>query len=91
MKIFRLLGTPTEACWPVVTSLADFMDEFPRWQAPQTPGASGCPSLSRESRYDGLATKLGSAGLDLLWRLLCYEPQRIDAVQALAHPYFSGL
>ena len=31
-KIFRILGTPTEADWPTVTSLVDWNKDFPVWQ-----------------------------------------------------------
>jgi serine/threonine protein kinase len=30
-KIFRTLGTPTEATWPGVSQLPDFKDTFPQW------------------------------------------------------------
>ena len=32
-KIFRLLGTPTEASWPRVTELANWNVAFPLWPA----------------------------------------------------------
>lgn len=30
-RIFRTLGTPTEATWPGVTQLPDYKRDFPRW------------------------------------------------------------
>lgn len=30
-RIFRTLGTPTEATWPEVTQLPDYKRDFPRW------------------------------------------------------------
>ncbi|ERE69112.1 cyclin-dependent kinase 3-like protein [Cricetulus griseus] len=30
-RIFRTLGTPSEATWPGVSQLPDFQDSFPRW------------------------------------------------------------
>eukprot|EP01047_Picozoa_sp_COSAG01_P046712 COSAG01_NODE_4407_length_5056_cov_4.859794_7_plen_115_part_00 len=30
-KIFRTLGTPTEAIWPGVSKLPDFKPTFPKW------------------------------------------------------------
>ena len=30
-KIFRTLGTPTEATWPGVSELPDYKDSFPKW------------------------------------------------------------
>ena len=32
-KIFRTLGTPTEATWPGVSELPDYKDSFPKWTA----------------------------------------------------------
>jgi|TARA_B110000285_G_C14713286_1_gene418795 serine/threonine protein kinase len=38
------------------------------------------------------AEAIDDAGIDLLERMLVYEPsQRITARQALAHPYFTGV
>lgn len=30
-RIFRTLGTPTEATWPGVTQLPDYKRDFPQW------------------------------------------------------------
>ncbi len=30
-KIFRVLGTPTDATWPGVSELPDYKDTFPKW------------------------------------------------------------
>jgi hypothetical protein len=30
-KIFRVLGTPTEATWPGISTLPDYKDIFPLW------------------------------------------------------------
>ena len=30
-RIFRTLGTPTEAVWPGVTQLPDYKGSFPKW------------------------------------------------------------
>lgn len=30
-RIFRTLGTPTEATWPGVTQMPDYKDDFPQW------------------------------------------------------------
>jgi len=32
-RIFRILGTPTDAVWPGVSELPDFKQHFPRWNA----------------------------------------------------------
>uniref|UniRef100_A0A0D9VNQ8 Protein kinase domain-containing protein n=1 Tax=Leersia perrieri TaxID=77586 RepID=A0A0D9VNQ8_9ORYZ len=76
-KIFRVLGTPTEQSWPGVSSLPDYKSAFPKWQAQDL--ASIVPTLD-------------PAGLDLLSKMLRYEPnKRITARQALEHEYFKDL
>lgn len=30
-KIFRIMGTPDEDCWPGVSQLPDYKPTFPRW------------------------------------------------------------
>ncbi|KAL6649092.1 hypothetical protein ACP70R_013316 [Stipagrostis hirtigluma subsp. patula] len=76
-RIFRVLGTPNEQTWPGVSSLPDFKSAFPKWQAQDL--ASVVPNLE-------------PAGLDLLSKMLRYEPsKRITARQALEHEYFKDL
>ncbi len=71
------MGTPDEVAWPGVSTLPDFKTTFPRWH-PQP--------LSR------VVPGLCDAGLDLLAKLLVYEPsKRISTKEALAHPYFDEL
>jgi len=76
-QIFRKLGTPTEADWPGLPDLPDFKPTFPYW---------------RKRPWEEIrntVAQLGSSGVDLLERLLTYDPRRRDSVrQALAHPYF---
>ena len=54
-RIFRVLGTPTEASWPGVSALPDYRDIFPRW-APR--------SLAE------LVPALDPLGLDVLAKML---------------------
>ncbi|KAL5664626.1 hypothetical protein ACJX0J_024734, partial [Zea mays] len=76
-KIFRVLGTPNEQSWPVVSCLPDFKTAFPKWQSQDL--ATIVPNLE-------------PAGLDLLSKMLRYEPsKRITARQALEHEYFKDL
>jgi len=77
MRIFRILGTPTEDTWPGVSQLPDFKPHFPNW--PTQP-------LKKVVRtMDNLA-------VDLLAQMLVYEPsRRISAKQAMQHPYFADL
>ena len=77
-KIFRLLGTPSEAEWPGVTAFPDFKASFPKWER------KGEDELVNN---DGIKV-LGEEGLNLLEALLVYDPAgRISAKQAVTHPY----
>lgn len=72
------LGTPDERVWPGVTSLPEFQqDVFPQWRAKQLRDV--CPALDAQ-------------GLDLLARMLTYDPQqRVTARMALRHSYFADI
>ncbi|KAJ4802298.1 Cyclin-dependent kinase 2 [Rhynchospora pubera] len=83
-KIFKTLGTPDEKSWPGYKNL---------------PGAKAAfanqPYKLREkfsrASFSGQPT-LSDAGLDLLYKLLTYDPEeRITAEEALKHPWFSEL
>ncbi len=77
-RIFRVLTTPTEELWPGVSQLPDFKATFPSWN-----------SFSLEEQAKD---KLDDLGLDLLKKMLIYNPaERISAKQALHHPYFDDL
>lgn len=76
-KIFRVLGTPNESVWPGVTKLPDYKPTFPQWKP---------MDLAQ------LIPDLEPAGIDLLKKMLVYEPsKRISAKEALKHPYFDDL
>jgi cyclin-dependent kinase len=76
LHIFKLLGTPAEDAWPGVSQLRDW-HEFPQWRA---------QDLAK------VFPRLDEAGLDLLRLMLEYDPaKRINAVDALSHPYFDDL
>lgn len=76
-KIFRTLGTPTEANWPGVTELPDYKPTFPKW-APKS--------------LKSLLPKLADTGLDLLKQMLVFNPgQRVSIKSAMLHPYFNDL
>merc|ERR1740121_209182 len=77
-KIFQKLGTPTTEQWPGVSDLPDFKPTFPKWKA------KGWENI-RNTR-----AQLGPAGVDLLERLMLYDPQRrLSARRALQHSYFA--
>jgi len=76
-KIFRVLGTPTEESFPGVTAFKDFKSTFPRW---------------RQQGLAHLLPNLDADGLDLIARMVCYDPaKRVSARDALEHPYFGDL
>eukprot|EP00035_Acanthoeca_spectabilis_P021303 m.437497 g.437497 ORF g.437497 m.437497 type:complete len:293 (-) comp18117_c0_seq1:263-1141(-) len=73
-RIFRVLGTPTEATWPGVSTLPDYKDSFPKW--PVQPLATAIPGIEE-------------LGYDLMAQMLTYQPsQRISSKSAQMHPYF---
>ncbi|KAK2947641.1 putative Cyclin-dependent kinase 1 [Blattamonas nauphoetae] len=76
-KIFQILGTPNESVWPGLSNLPEWRSKYPNFR-PQSL-AQKCPNLD-------------PAGVDLLQRMLVYDPaQRITVKEALNHPYFDSL
>jgi len=77
MKIMYVLGTPTEAEWPGVTALPDYLRPAPRF--PRRGLSTFAPSLE-------------PLALDLLAKMLTFDPTKRPTVEAcLAHPYFEGV
>jgi len=79
LRIFKTLGTPNAKSWPGVVDLPEFKqaDQFPKYPA---------QSLKKVVR------RLDAAGLELLGRMLQFDPaRRISAEAALKHPYFKDL
>lgn len=80
-KIFRIMGTPNEDVWPGVNQLPAFTQV--QWTIH--------PAQNLKTYIRHMDT-LEANGLDLLYKLLNYDPtQRISAIQALQHPYFADL
>ncbi|KAM3162859.1 Protein kinase domain-containing protein [Lachancea thermotolerans] len=79
-RILEVLGSPNEKTWPNIFKYSEYeqLSKFPRYR-------------------DNLPVWYHSAGgrnkeaLDLLYQLLRYDPvTRIDAVDALEHPFFTN-
>nr|XP_010949277.1 cyclin-dependent kinase 3 [Camelus bactrianus] len=60
-RIFRTLGTPSEAIWPGVTQLPDYKGSFPKWT---------------RKGLEEIVPSLEPEGKDLLTQLLQYDPSR---------------
>lgn len=76
-KIFRIFGTPNPESWPAMVQLPEYQDNFQQHQA---------------KNLNNLIPQLDAKGLDLLKRLLAYDPDaRISAADALSHPFFGDL
>lgn len=76
-RIFRSMGTPTEAVWPGVSRLPDFQPSFPQWTA---------------RPLEKLVPDLDAVGRDLLAKMLVFDPaRRITARDAMCHPFFDGV
>ncbi|KAK9164839.1 hypothetical protein Scep_000030 [Stephania cephalantha] len=74
--IFRLLGTPNENVWPGVSKLP-YWHEYPQW---------------RQQTLSSAVPNLDDTGLDLLSKMLIYEPlKRISAKKAMEHPFFADI
>ncbi|KAI2496610.1 protein kinase [Fragilaria crotonensis] len=75
-RIFRLLGTPTQQDYPGIVDLPDYTPDLPPYPPPRNGLASLVPTLNE-------------AGVDLLTKMLQYDPaRRITAQEALEHPFF---
>jgi cell division cycle 2-like protein len=75
-KIISVLGIPTTKIWPEIAKLPHFLK---------------LPSKGNEyNLLDKIFSSISQSGVDLLDRLLTYDPaRRISANEALAHAFFS--
>ncbi|KAK7194899.1 cell division protein kinase 2 [Novymonas esmeraldas] len=86
MRIFRFLGTPNNVVWPSMNQYPNSSSvlSHPEFLTNYEPKRNQV--LGSVPGYE----KLGHTGIDLLEKLLRYEPsERISAADALNHPYFS--
>ncbi|KAL7553174.1 hypothetical protein ACHAWF_016419 [Thalassiosira exigua] len=75
-RIFRLLGTPSVGEYPGIVELPDYHPNLPRYPPPP-------------SGFAGLVPTLDAIGVDLLSKMLQYDPaRRVTANEALKHPFF---
>ncbi|KAJ2882894.1 negative regulator of the PHO system [Coemansia aciculifera] len=77
IKIFRIMGTPSEATWHGVSQLSNWKNNFPPYP-PQ--------------RFEQQLPQMDPYAIDLLKKLLVYDPNlRWEAARCLTHPYFQDL
>ena len=77
LRIFKVLGTPTEASWPGVSALPEFNPDTPLY--PALPLEAVVPDLEPD-------------GYDLFAKMCAYQPEhRITCEDALAHPFFADV
>eukprot|EP00210_Caulerpa_lentillifera_P009296 g8861.t1 len=76
LKIFQILGTPTKDQWAELRYSSDW-HEFPQFQ---------------EQQLSGLVPNLPPIAIDLLKKLLIYDPyERLTVEEALRHAYFESI
>lgn len=75
-KIFQFHGTPNNSTWAGVTNLPDFKSTFPRF---------------KQAVPEQVLSNFDPVALDLLQKLIAIDPaRRINAKEAIAHPYFEN-
>lgn len=77
IRIFRIMGTPTERTWPGLTQYPEYKTT---WQMYATQNLAS------------ILQQIDATGIDLLQRMLQLRPElRISASEALQHPWFNDL
>ena len=82
-RIFRLLGVPNALNWPS-------MDSYPGSKTQLSEVLNGFDDSNEEKLFSNRdLLKIGPLGMDLLQKMLRYEPShRITVSDALNHPFF---
>eukprot|EP00124_Ichthyophonus_hoferi_P000958 Ihof_evm5s42 gene=Ihof_evmTU5s42 len=74
MQIFKVLGTPTTKEWENLTHMPGYSKDWPRY---------------KKKLFSTIVPRLDPDGLQLLEKLLVYDPaKRITCHAAMHHPYF---
>ncbi|KAJ9483354.1 Negative regulator of the PHO system [Penicillium thymicola] len=77
VKIFRLMGTPSERTWPGISQLPEYKSDF---------------QIYATQDLSLIIPQMDAIGMDLLNRMLQLRPEmRISATEALQHPWFHDL
>lgn len=77
VRIFRIMGTPTERTWPGITQLPEYKSNFQMY-------------ATQDLRT--ILPAIDPTGIDLLQRMLQLRPElRISAHDALQHPWFNDV
>jgi negative regulator of PHO system len=77
VRIFRIMGTPTERTWPGITQFPEYKPTFQMY-------------ATQDLR--NILPAIDPTGIDLLQRMLQLRPElRISAHDALQHPWFNDI
>ena len=77
LRIFKVLGTPSEATWPGVSALPEF-----------NPDCAMYPPLPLEA----IIPDMEPDGYDLFAKMCAYQPEkRVTCEEALKHPFFADV
>ncbi|RDA87523.1 hypothetical protein CP532_1607 [Ophiocordyceps camponoti-leonardi (nom. inval.)] len=77
IRIFRIMGTPTERTWPGITQYPEYKPTFQMY-------------ATQDLR--NILHAIDATGIDLLQRMLQLRPElRISAHEALQHPWFNEI
>ncbi|KAE8392846.1 kinase-like domain-containing protein [Aspergillus alliaceus] len=77
LKIFRVMGTPSEITWPGISKFPEYKPDFPVY-------------ATQDLRQ--VVSRIDPLGVDLLRRMLQLRPEmRISAASALNHAWFNDI